>query len=75
VGPRNGARYTPYARWDVRLSKEFRVMGHPMQSYFEIWNAFNTPNFMLSDARTKTWKFVDLNYPVPILFLGLNFRW
>jgi hypothetical protein len=75
VGPRNGERYAPYSRWDLRLSKEFTLRKHPMQTYFEIWNAFNTPNFIMRDNRSKAWKFVDLNYPVPILFLGLNFRW
>lgn len=75
VGPRNGERYGPYSRWDLRLSKEFTIRKHPLQSYFEIWNTFNTPNFIMADARTKAWKFVDLNYPVPILFIGLNYRW
>lgn len=75
VGPRNGKRYAPYSRWDLRLTKDFHIRKHAMQSYFEIWNAFNTPNFIMSDSRTGNWKFVDLNYPIPILFLGLNYRW
>ncbi len=75
IGPRNAARYAPYSRWDIRLSKEFKLGRHPMQTYFEIWNAFNTPNFIMSDVRTRDWRFVDLNYPFPILFLGLNYRW
>lgn len=78
VGPRNHERYGPYSRWDIRLSKDIRLGQagrHVVQSYFEVWNAFNTPNFVMADARTKRWKFVDLNYPVPILFLGLTYRY
>jgi hypothetical protein len=75
VGPRNGRRYSPYSRWDIRLSKDFEFLGGEMQSYFEIWNSFNTPNFIMSDVRSGRWKFVDLNYPIPIVFLGLNYRW
>ena len=75
-GQRNGARYSPYSRWDLRLSREYPVgRRHRIETYFELWNAFNTPNFLLSDARTKEWKFVDLNYPFPILFLGVSGRW
>ena len=74
-GPKNGKRYSPYSRWDIRLSREFPAWGHKMEAYFELWNAFNDPNFLLTDAQTKTWKFVDLNYPVPILFLGISGRW
>ncbi len=75
LSPRNSARYAPYNRWDIRLSKEFRVFSHPMQSYMEIWNAFNTPNFIMKDQKSQQWKFFDANYPIPILFMGLNFRW
>ncbi|MDB5103738.1 MAG: TonB family protein [Fibrobacteres bacterium] len=75
AGPRNGRRYSPYSRWDLRLSREFTAWGLPMESYFELWNSFNTPNFLLSDAGTRKWKFVDLNYPIPVLFLGISGRW
>ncbi|MDB5047273.1 MAG: hypothetical protein JWO30_344 [Fibrobacteres bacterium] len=75
VAPRNSSRYAPYSRWDIRLSKEFPVFGHPMTSYMEIWNAFNTPNFIMMDQKTEQWKFFDANYPIPILFLGLSYRY
>jgi hypothetical protein len=75
AGPRNGARYAPYSRWDLRLSREIPLRSHRLESYFEIWNLFNTPNFLMRDARTQQWKFVDLNYPFPILFLGISGRW
>lgn len=75
AGPRNGKRYSPYSRWDLRLSREFPAWGHRMEAYFELWNAFNAPNFLMTDSRTRQWKFVDLNYPAPILFLGMSGRW
>ena len=74
LGQRNGARYAPYSRWDIRLSKATKVFGHEMSSYMEIWNAFNTPNFIMRDQKTQNWKFIDGNYPIPILFLGLSYR-
>lgn len=74
AGPRNGARYAPYARWDLRVSRKHLAWGGRFESYFEIWNAFNTPNFLMTDAGTRQWKFVDVNYPIPILFLGLSAR-
>ncbi|MDB5104258.1 MAG: TonB family protein [Fibrobacteres bacterium] len=73
--PRNSSRYVPYSRWDIRLSKEFPVFKHQMSSYMEIWNAFNTPNFIMQDQKTRNWKFFDANYPIPILFMGLSYRW
>jgi hypothetical protein len=75
LAPRNTSRYAPYSRWDIRLSKEFPVFGHPMSSYMEIWNAFNTPNFIMRDQKTEQWKFIDANYPIPILFLGVSWRY
>nr|MDQ3003202.1 TonB-dependent receptor [Fibrobacterota bacterium] len=75
LGPRNHERYSPYSRWDIRLSKETKLFGHPFSSYMEIWNAFNTPNFIMRDQKTEQWKFFDANYPIPILFMGANYRW
>jgi hypothetical protein len=75
AGPRNGKRYSPYSRWDLRLSKEFPAWGRRMETYFELWNTFNSPNFLMTDSDTRKWKFVDLNYPIPILFLGISGRW
>lgn len=74
-GPRNAARYSPYARWDLRLSRETPIGRHKLETYFELWNAFNSPNFLMTDSKTRQWKFVDLNYPFPILFLGISGRW
>jgi hypothetical protein len=75
LSPRNKARYAPYSRWDLRLTKDFRMGRHPMQFYTEVWNMFNAPNFVMRDERTGIWKFFDANYPIPVLFLGMNFRW
>jgi hypothetical protein len=75
LSARNRARYAPYSRWDVRLAKDIRMGSHPMQFYTEVWNMFNTPNFVMRDGKTGQWKFLDANYPIPILFLGVNWRW
>ncbi len=76
AGPRNGKRYAPYSRWDFRLAREFPLRHrHKLEAYCELWNAFNSPNFLMSDSETRQWKFVDLNYPIPILFLGISGRW
>jgi hypothetical protein len=76
AGPRNGKRYAPYSRWDLRLSRDIPLRHrHSLEAYCELWNAFNAPNFLLSDSETRKWKFVDMNYPIPILFLGISGRW
>jgi hypothetical protein len=75
LSPRDHARYAAYGRWDLRLAKEFRAGRHPMQFYTEVWNMFNSPNFIMRDARTGQWKFFDANYPIPILFMGIDWRW
>ncbi len=75
VNPKNSSRYSSYSRWDFKLAKEIPIRGHKLETYFELWNAFNAPNFLMKDSRTEKWKFVDLNYPVPILFLGISGRW
>ena len=75
LSPRNQARYAAYSRWDLRLAKEFSLGRRPMQFYTEVWNMFNSPNFIMRDGGTGRWKFFDANYPIPILFIGMNWRW
>jgi hypothetical protein len=77
AGPRNGKRYAPYSRWDLRVAREIPLGHgrHALEAYCELWNAFNAPNFLMSDSETRQWKFVDMNYPIPILFLGISGRW
>jgi hypothetical protein len=75
IGPRNEKRYSPYSRVDFRLTRSSTVFGHPFHTYFGIWNFFNRPNFLLRDRKTKEIKFFDYNIPVPVIFLGMDFRW
>lgn len=74
VGPRNGRRYAPYQRLDIRLSKESTFFGFPSRTSFEVWNALNAPNFLLRDSETERIQMVDLNVPVPVVFLGWEVR-
>jgi len=73
IGRRNSARYAPYVRFDLRISHDGTLWKHPFQTYFELWNAWNDPNFILRDQKTGKFKFTDLNYPIPVLFFGM--RW
>jgi TonB dependent receptor/TonB-dependent Receptor Plug Domain len=72
-GARNSGRYAPYLRFDIRISHDTKWFGHPAETFFEIWNAFNDPNFIVRDNETGQFKSIQMNYPVPVLFLG--FRW
>lgn len=73
IGKRNSARYAPYLRFDLRISHDSKLWNHPFQTYFEVWNAWNNPNFVMRDQETGLFKFADLNYPIPVLFFGM--RW
>ncbi len=73
IGKRNSARYAPYLRFDLRISHDTKLWNHPCQTYFEIWNAWNDPNFIMRDQETGKFKFTELNYPIPVLFFGM--RW
>lgn len=75
VGPKNGRRYQPYTRTDLRLTKHSKLWKHPFETYLGIWNFYNKPNFLLRDSKTGSLKFWDPNFPFPIIFLGANFRW
>lgn len=75
VGRKNGRRYSANTRVDFRLEKNHTIWGHPAVSYFEVWNAFNTPNFLLTDNRTGQMKFYDASYPMPIFYSGIEWRW
>ncbi len=74
VAPRNSGRYAATNRFDIRVTKNSTLFGYPFQSYAEIWNAYNSPNMFLRDAQSGRFRFLELNYPIPILFLGLSFR-
>ncbi|MEN9354602.1 MAG: hypothetical protein RL318_1927 [Fibrobacterota bacterium] len=74
VGPRNGRRFAGYQRLDIRISKESRFFGFPSRTWFEVWNALNAPNSLLRDSETERVEMVDLNVPIPIVFLGWEVR-
>ena len=44
-------------------------------SYFEVWNAFNSANFLLTHSETGKLRYMDANYPVPVFYSGLEWRW
>jgi len=75
VGPRNSGRYAPYSRFDIRLFKSTDLWGHHVETYFEVWNCFNRPNYFLRDRTTGELKFPDLNLPFPFLFFGCIYHW
>jgi hypothetical protein len=75
IGPYNAERYAAYLRFDFRISKAFRVAGHKCRWYTELWNAFNTPNAFLRDRESDYIKSIDMNFPVPVLFMGIDFAW
>ena len=75
IESKNNRRYNPYTRVDIRLSKTGTIFGHPYSSFFEIWNAFNEPNFILTDNKTNKAKWFNLNVPIPTVFLGYEVRW
>jgi len=72
---KNNRRYSPYARLDFRLERNHTLFGHPAVTYFEVWNALNTPNFLLTDSETGKLKFYDASYPLPIFYSGIEWRW
>ncbi|MBF0430021.1 MAG: TonB-dependent receptor plug domain-containing protein [Fibrobacteria bacterium] len=75
IGARNSARYAPYNRFDIRLFKGVSFAGHHIETYFEVWNAFNRPNYFLRDSKTQELKLLDLNLPFPFLFFGCVYHW
>jgi len=74
VGRRNSANFMPYQRLDLRLSRESSMFGKPATFYYEVWNAFNDPNYLLRDSKTERVKWAQLNIPFPVIFLGMEVR-
>lgn len=72
VGARNSGRLSSYSRLDVRLSRDHRVWGRTLTTYFEVWNATNSPNYFARDAETGRLRAAHLNWPFPFLFLGVS---
>ncbi|HQF55147.1 MAG TPA: Plug domain-containing protein [Fibrobacteria bacterium] len=74
IGKRNSARLAPYQRLDLRVARESRMFGFPATFYYEMWNAFNDPNFILRDSESGQFRWIQLNVPFPTVFLGMEVR-
>ena len=75
VGSKNSARFSAYSRMDLRIEKSARWKNQSFMTYFEVWNAFNHPNYFLRDSKSGRLKFPDLNLPFPFLFFGVDYKW
>lgn len=74
IEEKNSSRFGPYTRVDVRLSQESTFFGYPSKKFFEVWNIFNEPNYILTDSETGRFKGMEFNYPLPIFFVGYEVR-
>jgi hypothetical protein len=74
VGTADNSRYSPYQRLDFKFSKGFFIGNSKGHFYIEIWNAFNTPNFALTDSKSKKIIAFDANWFVTMLFLGIDYQ-
>jgi hypothetical protein len=74
IGRRNSGTLAAYQRLDLRVSRESTLFGKSATFYYEIWNAFNDPNMVLRDASTGNLRGIQLNTPIPTIFLGTEVR-
>lgn len=74
VGTADDSRYGAYQRLDFKFSKGFTLKNSKGHFYIEIWNAFNTPNFILTDSQTKQMIGFDANWPLTMLFVGIDYQ-
>jgi hypothetical protein len=74
VGARNSGRLAPYSRLDLRLTRNAQMFGSPFKTYIEVWNSMNDPNYFARDERTGELKSAQLNWPFPLLFIGLSWE-
>ncbi len=72
VGSRNSGRLSPYSRLDIRLSRNARLWNRDFKAYLEVWNSMNSPNYFARDNTTGQLKSAQLNWPFPLLFLGVS---
>jgi len=72
VGSRNSGRLAPYSRLDLRLSHQIDKWGTRFKTYVEVWNSMNTPNYFSRDDGTGELKSAQLNFPFPVVFVGLS---
>ncbi len=74
IGTANDSRYSPYQRLDFKFAKGFTLGDSKGHFYIELWNAFNTPNFALTDSRTRQIIAFDANWPITMLFVGMDYQ-
>ena len=74
VGARNSGRLAPYNRLDLRLTKNSQLWKRELKSYIEVWNSMNDPNYFARDNVTGELKSAQLNWPFPLLFLGISYQ-
>ncbi len=72
VGSKNSGRLAPYSRLDMRLSRDAHWWKRNFKMYLEVWNSMNTPNYFARDNTTGELKSAQLNWPFPLLFLGVS---
>jgi outer membrane receptor protein involved in Fe transport len=72
IGNYNDRRYNGYQRLDIRFSKGFSVKSVKGNLYTEIWNAFNSPNLFGIDSKTKEFVTILPNFPVTMLYVGVE---
>lgn len=74
VGARNSGRLAPYSRLDLRLTKNSQLWSRELKYYVEVWNSMNDPNYFARDSQTGELKSAQLNWPFPLLFLGISYQ-
>jgi hypothetical protein len=74
IGTAGDSRYSPYQRLDFKFSKGFTIKDSKGHFYIEIWNAFNTPNFALTDSKTRQIIAFDANWLITMLFFGIDYQ-
>ncbi|MGL1900918.1 MAG: TonB-dependent receptor [Fibrobacterales bacterium] len=75
IGKKNSRWYNVYERLDISLAQNSTFFGLPSRTYFEVWNAFNVPNFFLRDSETNKLVSIEPNLPFPTIFFGWQLRW
>ena len=74
VGNYNEERYKPYQSLDFRISRGFGKRFGTGHVYFEILNAFNSPNMFQLDNDTGEFRTLSFNIPSTVVHVGVNYE-
>lgn len=74
VGNYNEKRYKPYQSLDFRISRGFGRKFGIGHVYFEILNAFNSPNIFQLDSKSGRMKSLSFNIPSTVVHVGVNYE-